>query len=88
MKLSTRNYIYQQSHAVIVIVLLSVFLVITLPCFHLLYQTIFTTIDIDAIKFSMADGEYTPIIIVTFAAVSLIIEESNKKKQKVSANHE
>tara|TARA_B100000809_G_scaffold259295_1_gene304031 strand:- start:2130 stop:2381 length:252 start_codon:yes stop_codon:yes gene_type:complete len=76
---SLQSNLSEKITSILIAFLVACFTIATLPFVHLLFQTIFTSVDINGIKASMANGDYTPIITAAFTLTALDLNFNNEK---------
>lgn len=79
MSLSLQNNISKKITSILIAFLVACFAVAILPFAHILFQIMFTVVDISGIKASMANGDYTPIITTVFTFTALVLNYNNNK---------
>jgi hypothetical protein len=77
MKLSTKMNIKKKIESIAIAIFVSMLLVAVLPFAHLLIQILFTEVNVELIKASMSDGNYTPIYTIAFTSTAFLL--NNKK---------
>jgi hypothetical protein len=80
MKPLIKSNLTQKLYSILVALFVAAIVVAITPFAHLFFQIIFTDVDINAIKSSMANGDYNPIITTAFTVTAIALNYKGKEK--------